>query len=907
MSRIRLGAFALACLVAALTCGLSLAAGETHYAFLDQPAEGEYDLVCPIPAQGGGELRLAFDVASTTELSYVSLTGGKVALFRVAGGGAKRVGEVRPAPAGGGDTITLQRREGLVRVVVAAAVVLDTPWEGPPGGKVGLADGSGVALDDLLLQPVVEPQFSDDFTREETEMADWTTVGGTFRNTMIEAEGADPARTSNPFSLDVSTDADAIATAGLWFWDTYRVSTSVKPLNSQTVGLCAYVKDDRNYVAFRWSAGDERAASARQLVLVRDGQERMLAEGAGGYLPGAWYRLELQVTPGRIEALVDRDPVLSANTDAFGQGEVGLSARKGRALFDDVLVTAPDATEAWPPETNPVFIADVEMAAQELFLPRGLWLRGAPGATCWHWGRFYDDATVTIPLEQVQGRWLSVLLRPTGAAETAQSQLVVANVNGQLALRAERGARVDASATALIQGNSPVSVRIGGDAASVWQGGRQLLTCALSPSATGREIGLENAASSAIDKITVTSSHFRDYTFSGAPTDWCAGKGVWDVTSRWPCQPGWAFLGGTGNQNPVLWTKHSYRGDIVAEYYGALRLDEELLGSGNPYVHPSDINLALCGDGKSLGTGYSFVLAGWNNTKTAILRNGKIVAETPNAVFLDPSTRDSFHHHWFRVRAEKLADRARFWVDGQLVLEYKDPQPLEGGRVGLWTFHNDLVVAQARLWYAEEEQPGSIVRVSAPELPALQPVPRTADATGVWNDFEAGVGEWSVPEHAAGAVLALDARSPAAGKSSLRVTNAEDGGQFTVCPVTTPFRASDWPILSFDYRLTPDVKLNFYLHTNGAWHALKLTADEPEAEGVITLGSVANVQTDGKWHHAEVDLLALLQAHYPQFKVFQVRQVTLCPPWESYTRCGMGGNGRGAQYWIDNFRIGPRQ
>ena len=547
------------------------------------------------------------------------------------------------------------------------------------------------------------------------------------------------------------------------------------------------------------------------------------------------------------------------------------------------------------------------MAAQELFLPRGLWLRGAPGTTCWHWGRFYDDATITIPLEQVQGRELTVILRPTAAAEAAESHLVLAYGNGTLAVRAEQGARIEASGTRATQGDDPVLVRIARDAETIWQGGNQLLTCALPPSATGREIGLENAASSAIDKVTVTSEHFKDYTFSSAPTDWFAGKGIWDITSRWPCQPGWAFLGGTGNQNPVLWTKHSYRGDIVAEYYGALRLDEELLGSGNPYVHPSDINLALCGDGKSLGTGYSFVLAGWNNTRTAILRNGKIVAETPNLVFIDPSTRDSFHHHWFRVRAEKLGDRVRLWVDGRRALEYKDPEPLEGGRVGLWTFHNDLMVGRARLWYADEEQPGSVVRLPALPEQTLQPTPRPAGATEVRDDFESGVGEWSVSKEAPGALLELDTHTAAGGKHSLRVTNGEDGGQFTVYPVTTPFRASEWPLLSFDYRLTPDVKVNLYLYTDGAWHAVKLTADEPEADGVVTLGSVPNLQTDGKWHHVEVDLLGLLQAHYPQFRIFQVKELVLCPPWESYTRCGMGGNERGAQYWIDNFRVGPRQ
>jgi hypothetical protein len=909
MSGIRFGWAAFVCLPAVLISSWSVsAAGDVHYQFLDEPAEGAYDVVCPLPPGSVNELRVAFDVVSPNEFSYVSLANGKAALFRVAGGSARPVGSARAVAPSAGDRLTLQRRNGLVRVIVGQSVALDTPWEGSPGGKVGVGDGAGVALDDLLVQPVVESFFSDDFTRDESDMADWTVAGGTFRNTMVQAPGADPARSSNPFSLSVATDAEAVATAGLWFWDSYRVSASVKPTGSEMVGLCAYVQDDRNYVAFRWSAGDERAPSARRLVLVRDGKEQVLAEGPGGFLPGEWYRLELRVTPGEVQALVDRDPVLEADTKAFGQGEVGLWVRRGKAVFDDVLVTSPNAVAAWPPETNAVFVSDAEMAAQELFLPRGLWRHGAQGGECWHWGRFYDDATVTIPLAQLAGRELGLIVRPAGASGAADTVvLLLANVGGRLALRAEQGVRVNGSASESAQGDGPVSVRLSGDAATVWQGDRQLLACALPPSACGREIGLRNGRPDAIDQITVTSRDFQDYTFSAAPTDWYGGKGVWDVTSRWPCQPGWTFLGGTSNENPVIWTKHSYRGDVVAEYYGALRLDEELLGTPYAYTHPSDINLTLCGDGKTLETGYSFVLAGWDNTKSAILRNGTVVAENPQVVFQDTTTRSPFHHHWFHVRAEKLGDTVRFWVDGEPVLEYKDPEPLEGGRVGLWTFHNDLMVAGARLWYAQEEQPGSIVRVPKLEAPALQTTPRPADAREVYNDFEAGVGEWTVPTDAPGALLELDSHMAASGKRSLRVTNADEGGPFTVYPVTTPFRASEWPVLSFDYRLTPEVKLNLYFITNGAWHVVKLTADEPEAANVVTIGSVPDVQADGNWHHAEIDLLALLQAKYPQFKVFQIQQLALCPPWDSYTRCGIGGNGRGTQFWIDNFRIGSRQ
>jgi hypothetical protein len=131
MSRVRLSVTTCICLAAASICCWSGAAGEVGFAFLDQPADGEYNVVCPVPAQAGAELRVAFDVSGPNDLSYVSLANGKTALFRVVGGTSRPVGE---AQAHKGDSLTVQRREGRVRVTVGASVVLDVPWEGPLGG-----------------------------------------------------------------------------------------------------------------------------------------------------------------------------------------------------------------------------------------------------------------------------------------------------------------------------------------------------------------------------------------------------------------------------------------------------------------------------------------------------------------------------------------------------------------------------------------------------------------------------------------------------------------------------------------------------------------------------------------------------------------------------------------------------
>lgn len=889
-------------LIALVVAGMAASDDELALQFLDEPAEGEYTVLCPVVLGGAGELRIAFDATEAGAVSYLRVADGVAALHRATEDGLRRVGAPRRLSARGPAELALQRRADRVRVIVAGELVLDQPWEGPPGGLVGVASVGALTARGVQVQPVEPPVFGDDFTRGAEEMATWETSGGVFRNTMVQAEGADPRLSANPFSLQVQTEAEALARTGYWFWDSYRLSASVKPVDAAAVGLCAWMQDDANYLALRWLAGDDRMAGARRLVLVRNGREQVLAQARGGFAPGEWYRLELRVTPGRVEALIDRDPVLAAPTTALAQGGVGLWTAGGEALFDDAAVVGAGVRELPEPEINPVFLADEVMSAEELFLPRSFWSAGDAAGQYWHSGEFFADATVRLPAELLTGEGLAVLLRARAGDSASGYRIDVAPAEAGVGLRLARDGVPAADTTGPLPDGEPLLIAVANATISVTAGERTLLSHTDARPLTGTRVALLDAPASAIDQATVVSEHFQDYLFNEAPTDWFAGKGQWGVTTRWPCEPGWTFFGGYGHQNPVVWSKHSYRGDLVLEWFGAIQSDNI---DRIRYTHASDINATICGDGRSLSSGYGFIMGGWKNSRSAILRNGEIVAETTEVVLPDPNARDlSAHRGWTRLRAEKLGNRIRMWYEGRLILEYTDPEPLPVGRVGLWSFHNELVAGRVRLWYAREE-PASVVRAPAVVTGDWEPTPRPAEATEIRNDFEVDGGEWEVRESAPGALLSFDRANPAGGRRSLRITNQEDGGQFTAYAVTTPFSAADWPLLSFDYRLTPGTRLNLYLLVNGRWHAVQLTAEQFEWDGVPVIAAIADARADGRWRHAEVNLLAALQDAYPEESSFAVTEVVLSPPWESYVRCGIGGNNRGATAWIDNFRIGP--
>ncbi len=901
---LRLGSAALRLLSVALALPFAgadvMGQGPAGYSLLDEEP-GEHTFRCRVVADKGwtddSDLRIAFDVRDAGDFAYVRVRRGKAALFRQDNAGDQAMGEPKPFQPPASWEAFLQRREGRIRFIADGRVLLDEAWDRPLGGRTGTLASGGARIEDPLVQPYEPPLLLDDFTREAGEMGGWTVHAPDWRNTLVRAPKAEPSRSANPFTIRAETAGEAFISTGDWFWDSYRTSVSVKPLDAAAVGIAAYVQDGSNMVQFRWQAGSADAPQARQLVLVRDGKVTVLASDQGGFAPDQWYQLALRVGPGAIEAFVDRYPVLSAETAAFGQGGVGLWCQQGSAAFDDMLAASADSPELGLPRINPVFVADEVMQGNELYTPAGQWRAGEGGAY-WNWGEYFDDVELRIPASALSAEPVSVLLRAT-SAEDAYSVALSRN-GATLSATLTRPPDTASSGSAEVTDDDAIAVSVAGATVSVRCRGQEVARLADPAPLTGRKLGLKGPLEKIVQAATVVSGHSLDYAFDAAPTDWFGGKGIWQITTRWPCQPGWTFFGGTHQENPVLWTKHAYSGDIVLEFFANLQMDRP---PPPGYSRPSDINAALCADGAELDSGYAFVFAGWNNTKTAILRRGEIVAETGDAVFVNPtSSNAAFHRHWFRVRAERIGNQVALWVDGRRVLAYEDPAPLAHGRAAVWSFHNGIMIGRARLWFAEE-QPGGVVpsRVAVTENP--EPGVRAAEGP-IQNDFEADIGEWQTFATPAVVGLGVDGETAAGGKCSLRLTNLVSGGSFGVYAVVTPFRATECPELSFDYRIPAGVQVNLYVYANRQWHAIQLCAEEPESASTPLLGRVEGVECDDRWHHARFDLLSPLAALYPELKTFTVKYVALAAPEESYVRCGIGGNHRGATYWVDSFRIG---
>lgn len=216
-----------------------------------------------------------------------------------------------------------------------------------------------------------------------------------------------------------------------------------------------------------------------------------------------------------------------------------------------------------------------------------------------------------------------------------------------------------------------------------------------------------------------------DYTFASAPTDWQPVSGTWQVTNRFACDPTWSFFGGASRGLAAIWNKREFVGDLTVEAYVSFR-------HGLPYnpqqwsYRPADICLTLFGDGVDPASGYSFIYSGNEGRTTMIRRGDEVLAATDDPRYVAPSYTDTrpdteaFHRRWWRLEARRIGDRLEFWVDGAKALEVELDEPVDSGRVAIWTVRNGISVARVRISYAAMRLPDAPpVRVATPTpLPA---------------------------------------------------------------------------------------------------------------------------------------------------------------------------------------------
>jgi hypothetical protein len=194
------------------------------------------------------------------------------------------------------------------------------------------------------------------------------------------------------------------------------------------------------------------------------------------------------------------------------------------------------------------------------------------------------------------------------------------------------------------------------------------------------------------EAVAVGAEGVRMYAFKKAPSDWLAASGNWEMTNRWQCDPRWSFFAGYQLKGAACnWNKLPHGEDVTLDFFVGPKMQQE---RGRSYEYAGDMNAVICADGKDIASGYSFMLGGWNNAGSQIVRGKEVLVRNSRVkVPRDKST----HRRWFHVKIRKQGDEIGYWVDGAKVGGIVDPEPLGGRHFGLWTWNNGMMVAQLQV------------------------------------------------------------------------------------------------------------------------------------------------------------------------------------------------------------------
>ncbi|MCZ7646484.1 MAG: hypothetical protein M5U26_14570 [Planctomycetota bacterium] len=146
--------------------------------------------------------------------------------------------------------------------------------------------------------------------------------------------------------------------------------------------------------------------------------------------------------------------------------------------------------------------------------------------------------------------------------------------------------------------------------------------------------------------------------------EWIVEEGAWK-TSKAAGREGAGVLGAPGATYPdsFLWTKRSFKGDLVVEFDAVCESDP---------AH--DINFVICGKAPNYPPPekpmYLFGLGGWGNTMTGVERGPDYKWKALTGLFTIEKGR------LYRVVAARLGSKFYLFVDDRLVTMAADPDPL---------------------------------------------------------------------------------------------------------------------------------------------------------------------------------------------------------------------------------------
>ncbi len=706
-----------------------------------------------------------------------------------------------------------------------------------------------------------EIDIADSFMRNDLfDDGNWRSVSGEWRLSKrgaglvkVEARGhlssAGIARTVNPFSVRGSGDgmltygeADALGyrvEASFYFGDpqTSQVrDTGVLP------GSFALVqgRPEQGQVAFGWDAAVARFAISEFV----DGEWKTAATWRDLRPPiTSWCRLALEVDDGyRARAYLDGVRVLEHDCRRFISGPPHIRAGIDLIEVDDVRAFSLGSGDPRPPEEEPLFVRSTNFAVKDFTVhdefQYAKWARG----DAIYRRTAEGDVKFITSTSAVPGdvRYTSVPY-DAGAGELADGAYVFRLLEGSalgsktpgkqrelFSLKARRAARnwtIEDERYPTVNGKTASALRISrlaelGNRPAVFLD-RWVPIAEAVEGFVHVSVGCDTRMPSA------THHEFRgpniaNELFEEAATEWNWTEGKFRMAARWACMSAWNFMACGGTGTPWMAGKKTFWGDQSHDYFMSIRAvqppdggDENFhfdehedrkaehitLRENHAWYNRHNLNFAFCTDGVNPMSGYAVVYAARENTRNYLLRKGKVVAE--NSRNLMPGHRTNWgavHWKWWDFRCALSGGRVVVMLNDEVLFDFTDESPLDGGHVGFFTARSGFIVAKIASMAERIDRDPFFMWVDAP------------------SDDEPVNSDWHP-------LVRDNVRIERSGRG-VRVTSRIGGGALAMRHHCGEVDLAERPLLTFPLAIAPRTAVNLFLSISGRAYVVGLN-DSP--------------------------------------------------------------------------------
>ena len=414
-----------------------------------------------------------------------------------------------------------------------------------------------------------------------------------------------------------------------------------------------------------------------------------------------------------------------------GASGVFMGARTGAAV--PTLRHAPERTDCFHSryEKNPLFSSDPYMLHWSS--PGGQWITMKDGLT-WHRGDFFGRFFLRMPYVAGSEIHLGVAERETNGVA------VVSVTTNNLALWQAGRERHSVPTAGLAVGeasNRCYTVHYEDHWLWVTTGEDVLFKQVLEQPLAGTRIRIKGFTQANLKYSYVERHNMKDFLFTESSHDWIVNGGRWDVVNRFQCDPRWSHMNGESTKGlAALWGKYRIEGDFCIELYAGIRHGTAW------YKRCGDLNLTVQSRETTPSQGYTVTCTGWDfdhsQRLSRLFREGEVVQESDK--YLVPRSREGnvrrghepmiplgtmrdVHGAWYYMKLRRIGQRVEYFFDNERIFSYDDPQPLDGGLFGVWTYLNSMVIARINVAASKlVRRPVSFESVP-PNAPRQQPPP----------------------------------------------------------------------------------------------------------------------------------------------------------------------------------------